>query len=896
MSGHSSLVTKKMATGSFQLLSFHTMLDAIRFLLVAFAGLILRLRYRVEVRGLDKVRGLHGALVLPNHPGYMDPPLVMSMIWPALRPRPMLLTSIFHNPLIFWLPRLLDAVEIPDLEAASADARQHAQASIHTVIEGLKQGKNHILWPAGRVYRSTGKESLGAARSLSEILQAVPDANIVLVRTHGLWGSMFTYARTGQQPRIALRLLQGAGILLSNLLLFTPRRPIRISVELLNRSTIPGTRREQVNPFFEKWYNLEGEELPHHVPYHFLFGPRSYEFPPLRSEIRVDLSSVRPQTRDTIAQMIAEKLRQEPGEAERNPDTRLEELGLDSLERMELSLEVERRFGGSSEEVPLTVGGLWVVAENLIERKEVSPAPPQWFKPRRHDHLGMLEPTMGRAFVRRCIESGDDVAVADDLGGLVTFQRLLVGAILLSRRFSAVQARHVGVLLPASVAADMVFFALHLAGKLPVIMNWTTGPANLAHAARVMQLSHVITSRRFVDRTGITIEGTDYLFLEDIRADMGTWEKLLTLLKVKLMPGELLKQLPPQRPDEPAVVLFTSGSEKAPKAVPLTHANILSNLSAALGEFHLTGEDALVGFLPAFHSFGLSVTCVLPILAGARVVHHPDPTDAGAIARKAASYKATLLCGTPTFMAAIIDRARPGELDSIRMAVVGAEKCPESLYDTVAQRIPHGTLIEGYGITECAPIVAVNRQEKIKRGSVGPPLPNVQVKVVDVETHAELPRGQTGMLLVHGPNVFPGYIGEESNPFVQHDGTRWYVTGDLAREDEENYIFLAGRLKRFLKAGGEMISLPAIEEPLARAYPPGEHGPRIAVEGIETHGGRRIVLFTTEPISLREANNLLQDNGLRGIMRLDEVRQLEMLPVLGTGKTDYKVLRAMIES
>jgi long-chain-fatty-acid--[acyl-carrier-protein] ligase len=233
-------------------------------------------------------------------------------------------------------------------------------------------------------------------------------------------------------------------------------------------------------------------------------------------------------------------------------------------------------------------------------------------------------------------------------------------------------------------------------------------------------------------------------------------------------------------------------------------------------------------------------------------------------------------------------------LASVRLIVVGAEKCPEALYEKVRSMAGHATLIEGYGITECSPIVAANREEKVKPGSVGPPLPGVEVKVVDPENHSPLALGQTGMLLVKGSSVFPGYIGEAGSPFVEADGQRWYVTGDLARMDEDGYIFLAGRLKRFLKAGGEMISLPALEEPLTQAYPPDDKGPRVAVEGVENHDGRRIVLFTTENILLREANALLQQKGLRGIMRLDEVRKIEVIPVLGTGKTDYKQLRAMI--
>jgi long-chain-fatty-acid--[acyl-carrier-protein] ligase len=192
--------------------------------------------------------------------------------------------------------------------------------------------------------------------------------------------------------------------------------------------------------------------------------------------------------------------------------------------------------------------------------------------------------------------------------------------------------------------------------------------------------------------------------------------------------------------------------------------------------------------------------------------------------------------------------------------------------------------------------VAVTRPGENAHGTVGRPIKDVEVCVTDVQTGATLPRGERGMLHVNGPNVFNGYIGHDGpSPFTEINGKRWYVTGDLAEVRDDGAIIFHGRLKRFLKAGGEMISLPALEEPFAQKYPPNDQGPRVAVEGIETPGGRKIVLFTTEPISLRDANTLLQAEGHRGVMRLDEVRQVEKLPVLGTGKTDYKVLRAMIE-
>jgi acyl-CoA synthetase (AMP-forming)/AMP-acid ligase II/acyl carrier protein len=707
--------------------------------------------------------------------------------------------------------------------------------------------------------------------------------------------------------------------------------------------------------------------------------------------------------------MVEEKLGRSLREGEQKPEITLESLGLDSLDRMELSIAIEGRFGFRSDEVPASMGDLWTMAAGLVEQAPPKPAPPRWFlQSSGATELRLLGVTIREAFVRRALLNPRDVAVADDLSGALTYERLLVGARLLALQLQAVKSPNIGLMMPASVAGDVVFLAAHLAGKLPVMLNWTTGPANLAHAARTMELTHVVTSKAFVDRTGVAIDDVQYLFLEELRGRVSRlallgqllavrWETwcgrrsigpriemgivagsagaaavaiiagivwrtgwlwaagsvfmiaalaLFAIVRLARHPvgladrmgdrdgrftckssigcGAGVSPVPgrhggrPLRNDgtepqplagasgrvdaanAPAVVLFTSGSEKAPKAVPLTHRNILSNLQSVIDAYDISRRDSLIGFLPSFHSFGLTVTTLLPLLTGVRVVHHPDPTDASGLARKIAGYRPTVLAGTPTFVKYILDRSRREDLSSLRLIVVGAEKCPESLFERVGELAPQAHLLEGYGITECAPMVAANRIERNRPGSIGLPLPGVDMRVVHPDSFEPLEPGEMGMLLVSGENVFPGYItpaggDRPADPFLEQGGRRWYVTGDLASIDPEGFIHFSGRLRRFLKTGGEMISLPAIEEPLVRRYPPGEEGPRVAVEGIELPGsGRRIVLFTTEPLRLSEANAILTEHGLRGIMRIDEVRRINAIPVLGTGKTDYKVLRAQI--
>lgn len=873
------------------------MFRAIRYVLWLIAQPLLSVRYRVEIDGLDSVRGLRKALIIPNHPGYIDPLLVYRAVWTALEPRPMVFAPIFRSPLWFWLPKVMNALAIPNLEVHSAEARAQAQHAIDQLVDGLNRGDNIAMWPAGHVYRRD-YEVLGSNRALAEILRRVPDATVVAIRTRGVWGSMFSYARTGSAPHLLNTLLKGGALVVANLLFFMPRRRVHMTVQRFDRTTWPEITREALNPFFEAWYNAPGHERPTYVPYHFLLGPRTFEFPSTGSTETVDLSAIARGTRTTVGQILEEKIGRPLTTEESAPEVRLDKIGLDSIDRMELSLAVEQRFGYSSDEVPETVGGLLALAQGLANTGATKPAPAVWFRPRSGpSDVTLLGDTIPSAFVQRALANRKNVAAADDLSGVVTYERLLVGALVMAKRFRDIQAPHVGLMLPASVATDLVLCALHLAGKLPVLMNWTTGPANLAHAARLMSLTHVITSKRFIDRTGVVVSGVDYLFLEEVRASIGKLELLTTLLRTKVASASSLWPSTAVSPDDPAVVLFTSGSEKAPKAVPLSHRNILSNLRGVLQCITLSPDDALLGFLPTFHSFGLTVTSLLPILGGVRVVHHPDPTDAAGLARKIAAYRATLLCGTPTFVSAILERAKPGELDSLRLVVVGAEKAPAHLFERCRTLVPNAFLLEGYGITECSPLVAANRPDRMKPGTVGLPIPGVEVMVVHPDTMAPGPTGDLGMLLVSGPNIFAGYIGHDGAlPFHTLHDKRWYVTGDLVRVDEEGFIHFSGRLKRFLKAGGEMISLPALEEPFAQKFPPTDEGPRVAIEGIETPEGRRIVLFTIAPISLPAASAILRDHGFHGVMRIDEVRQIDRIPVLGTGKTDYKLLRAQIET
>ncbi|MCY2928916.1 MAG: AMP-binding protein, partial [Planctomycetota bacterium] len=406
------------------------------------------------------------------------------------------------------------------------------------------------------------------------------------------------------------------------------------------------------------------------------------------------------------------------------------------------------------------------------------------------------------------------------------------------------------------------------------------------------------TSRQLVER--LSQRGSDFsgiadrlVYLEDVRGRITLGQKLSAALTARFAP----RSLAPKSIPDTIAILFTSGSESLPKAVPLTSGNVLTNLRDVLKRIELRKTDRLIGFLPPFHSFGLSTGMLVPLCMNLPVIHHTDPTQGPMLARLIEAYKVTVVLGTPTFLAGILRAATPGQLASLRLAVTGAEKCPPAVYAAFSAACPGARVVEGYGITECSPIVSFSDYDTPQPGTIGKPLPSIEYALVHPETNQRVGPGVPGVLLVRGPSIFPGYLGEAPSPFVEFEGKNWYRTGDLVTSDPAGCLTFAGRLKRFVKLGGEMISLPAIESVLftvhARSIDP-DKGPILAVEATATDPPE-LVLFSTLPLSRADVNDALRSAGLSGLHGIRRVINLEAIPVLGTGKTDYRALKELLK-
>jgi long-chain-fatty-acid--[acyl-carrier-protein] ligase len=462
--------------------------------------------------------------------------------------------------------------------------------------------------------------------------------------------------------------------------------------------------------------------------------------------------------------------------------------------------------------------------------------------------------------------------------------------------FERLEGDHVGLMLPASGGAGILYLALLFAGKTPVLVNWTSGSRSLAHGLDLLKVKHVVTVSALLNR--LEAQGVDLSAVEDrllLLDEVGKGISLSAKVSAAFRARFNWSSLALVRPRETAAVLFTSGSESFPKAVPLTHANILTNIRDVTQILCFRKDDRMMGCLPPFHAFGLTTTTILPMLLGIPVVYHPNPTEGRMLARIMAAYHATLLVGTPTFLAGIARQAEDRHLESLRWVISGAEKCPEPLYATLARRWPKVTVLEGYGITECSPVVSVNREEDPRRGTIGSPLPSVEWAIVNLEAGHRVAPGEPGMLLVRGPSIFSGYLNPDvDRPFQTFEGKDWYHTGDLVREEDGVLVF-TGRLKRFVKLGGEMVSLPAIEEALSQRFMgEDEAEPILAVEATLEEINPDLVLFTVSGIPREAANAAIRAAGLSPLHHIRDVRRIDQIPTLGTGKTDYQALKALL--
>ncbi|MGQ0809987.1 MAG: acyl-[ACP]--phospholipid O-acyltransferase [Nitrospiraceae bacterium] len=511
-----------------------------------------------------------------------------------------------------------------------------------------------------------------------------------------------------------------------------------------------------------------------------------------------------------------------------------------------------------------------------------------------------------RAFIRAMRRHPFRFVMADVTRPHVSCLQALIGSIVLARllRTQWQGQRNVGLLLPPTVAGALVNVAALLCGKTSVNLNYTMGRAGLEFAVRQANLQTVLTSRKFVEKAKLDLpEGATILWLEDLAATISPTHKTFAALLALLAPARMIERTCGQSRrvtmDDLATIIFSSGSTGEPKGVMLSHFSIDANAQGAAQVLHLAKTDTILGILPLFHSFGYLVFWLVS-LNGIAIVFHPSPLDAAAIGELIVRHHVTFLVATPTFLQLYQRRCTPEQLSTVRVVLTGAEKLPERLAQAFHDRFGIRP-IEGYGVTECAPVIAVNTpdfraagffQPASRRGTVGQPLPGVSVRIVDPETFGPLPPGAPGMLLVRGPNVMQGYLGRDDlTAQAMRDG--WYITGDIAMLDDDGFLTITDRLSRFSKIGGEMVPHGKIEEALHQAA--SSETQVFAVTGVpdDRKGERLVVLHTLDESFIPAILEKVTASGLPNLFvpHRDHFIKVNSLPVLGTGKLDLRELK-----
>jgi len=521
-----------------------------------------------------------------------------------------------------------------------------------------------------------------------------------------------------------------------------------------------------------------------------------------------------------------------------------------------------------------------------------------------HHRRKMMQP-ISRRFIQTARRHPFLFAMADAKLPKVNFISVLMKTIFIARRLRKPwkDQKMVGILLPPSVPGALVNHAALLMGKIPVNLNYTVSAETIKSYIDQCKIETVVTSKMFLDRMKIQLP-CPTIIMEELSAHPRITEKLSAALMAWTLPSGLLEKAVGRKQkiqlDDTATVIFSSGSTGEPKGVVLTHYNIGSNVDQAAQTLAFSHQDRILGILPFFHSFGFTVTLTLPALIGVGVIFHANPLDTKAVGELIHKYRMTFLMCTPTFLQMYMRGCTPEQFGSLEFVVTGAEKLPVRLAQAFEDQFGIRPL-EGYGCTECAPVVSVNtrdfrapgfRQVGAKRGKIGHPLPGVSVKIVDPDTHETLPVGQPGLLLVRGPNIMKEYLDQpEKTAEVIRDG--WYVTGDIAALDEDGFIQITDRLSRFSKIGGEMVPHIKIEEKLHEAA--GVNEQTFAVTSIpdDKKGERLAVLYTLTEDQLTACLEKFAKADLPNLWkpRREQFVHVDSLPYLGTGKLDLRKIR-----
>ncbi|MDD5351038.1 MAG: AMP-binding protein, partial [Chthoniobacteraceae bacterium] len=496
--------------------------------------------------------------------------------------------------------------------------------------------------------------------------------------------------------------------------------------------------------------------------------------------------------------------------------------------------------------------------------------------------------TLPEAVIAAAREQGaSQIALEDPLTGDFSYKKLLVSAAVLGRKIMpfAREGQAIGILLPTSNVTASVILATATAGRVPAMLNFSAGPGNIRSACRAAKVEAVVTSRKFVTEARLEqviaaiAETAQVVYLEEMKEKISAWDKMRGLV-------EWNRPLVRRNPDDPAIILFTSGSEGTPKGVVLSHRNILTNAAQAAARIDFGRNDIAFNVLPLFHSFGLTAGLVLPLVWGLRTYLYPTPLHYRIIPVLVYNTNATLLFGTDTFLAGYAKNANAYDFRSLRYVLAGAERVKDATRMLWMEKFGL-RILEGYGVTETSPALAFNTPMFNKFGTVGRMLPGIETRLEPVPGIADGAR-----LFVKGANIMLGYLRAENPGVLEPLSGGWYDTGDIVSIDSEGFVTIRGRAKRFAKIGGEMVSLAAVEALAASLWPAAAIA---AVAMPDPKKGEKIILVTTQPDASRQVLlDHIRHCGATELMIPAQIKIAANIPLLGSGKTDYPAVSKLV--
>lgn len=494
-------------------------------------------------------------------------------------------------------------------------------------------------------------------------------------------------------------------------------------------------------------------------------------------------------------------------------------------------------------------------------------------------------------FVRKAKMQGNKLAIIDKTTDKrVTYSKALIASLILSSKFDKYDEGFLGIMIPTSAGCALASVGTLMSGRIPVMINYSTGAEeNAKYAQKKCKFKTIITSKALLEKIKCPVlDGM--VMLEDIMDSISTADKLKAAVISALPAGLILSIIHKGEMDDTAAVLFTSGSEKDPKAVQLSHLNLVSNIENFSRHIKISGEDVMLANLVFFHVFGLTVNLWVSFYHGMTMVTYANPLDFQTVSTIAREEKPTIMVGTPSFFWGYLHKSEPGDFKTLRLMVAGADKCPDALRDGYKKK--HGvTLLEGYGATETSPVISANSLEFNRPGSTGKVIPNVQVRIENFETGGECKTMEVGKILVKGDLVMKGYY-EDPELTSEALVNGWYNTGDMGYLDSDGYLWHAGRFKRFVKIGGEMVSLVKVENTLEKFLPTGVS---CCVVDVNDHvRGSSIIATVTIEVNKSE---ILKKMGaeLPNIALPKQFIVIKDLPMMGTGKIDFRRVARLVQ-